>query len=68
MPLYGSVVVIRGSGADGSIFPLINEVQRQTDFLTPDQGVCSGKSGRLRHQDPAARRQQGTRQAESEAR
>ena len=29
MPLYGSVVVIRGSGADGSIFPLINEVQRQ---------------------------------------
>ena len=26
MPFYGSIVVIKRSGADGSTFPLINEV------------------------------------------
>ena len=27
MPFYGSIVVIKRSGADGSTFPLINEVR-----------------------------------------
>ena len=27
MPFYGSIVVIKRSGADGSTFPLINEVK-----------------------------------------
>ena len=30
MPFYGSIVVIKRSGADGSTFPLINEVTNIT--------------------------------------
>ena len=33
MPFYGSIVVIKRSGADGSTFPLINEV-RSSQFLS----------------------------------
>ena len=28
MPFYGSIVVIKRNGADGSTFPLINEVRQ----------------------------------------
>ena len=34
MPFYGSIVVIKRSGADGSTFPLINEVRSCQSFLS----------------------------------
>ena len=33
MPFYGSIVVIKRSGADGSTFPLINEVMLILVFM-----------------------------------
>ena len=49
MPFYGSIVVIKRSGADGSTFPLINEVMlilvfvvsvKLTDLLYISRSVC----------------------------
>ena len=37
MPFYGSIVVIKRSGADGSTFPLINEVMQIYIYMVTDK-------------------------------
>ena len=59
MPFHGCIVVIKRSGADGSTFPLVNEVRMKGTrdgwriLIILIAGVFVGPCGRMRYQDSA---------------